>query len=104
MQLPFTIQRIERVWVGGIGSCFTGTVSFEPISYWNSCLSVIGTVIETFVEAVVYQLLNQLLKQLFIDYFLISKLSNLLWVSGAAHVSAKPHEPCICIYVYVTTK
>ena len=71
-----------RLVVGGIGSCFTGTVSFEPISYWNSCLSVIGTVIETFVEAVVYQLLNQLLNQLLKQLLITFLFQNFLKLLG----------------------
>ena len=46
-------------------------------SYWNICWSSCLSVIESVIEAV-------------IDYFFISKLSQTSWVSGAAHVSAKP--------------
>ena len=92
--LPFTIQRIERVWVCGIGIWITGIVCFVTESnlflIWTSYLSVIEPV--SFFEPVSFWLL-----------FYFKTFSN-FWVSGAAPVRAKPHEPCIYIYVYVRTK
>ena len=65
MLLPFPIQRILRLGVGGIGIGFTGTISFVSVAV--SFVSV----------AVFYQLLKQffyLLKQFLLVCFLFQNL------------------------------